>query len=62
MLLVDIHGDDLRRAQGVGHEDPGVVAPGDDVDLLAAELRDHGLDPGATLTDRGTDRIQAFLT
>ena len=44
VLLVDVDADDLGRAQRVGHEDAGVVAPRDDVDLLAGQLGDDGLD------------------
>ena len=53
--------EDLRRAQRVGDEDRRVVVPGDDVDLLAAELGHHRLDPRASLADRGADRVEAVL-
>ena len=39
----------------------GVVVPRDDVDLLAAELGDDGLDARAALADGGADRVEAFL-
>ncbi len=61
MLLVDVDRDDLGRAQGVGHEDAGVFAPRDDIDLLAAELGDDGLDPRAALADGRADRVKALL-
>ena len=53
--------DDLGRAQGVGHEEAGVVAPRDDVDLLAGQLGDDGLDASAALADGRADRIEALL-
>ena len=61
VLLVDVDRDDLGRAQGVGHEHAGVVAPRDDVDLLAGQLGHDGLDARAALADGGTDRIEAVL-
>ena len=61
VLLVDVDGDDLGRAQRVGHEHARVVAPRDDVDLLARQLGDDGLDAGAALADGGTDRVEALL-
>ena len=47
--------------EGVGDEDGRVVVPGDDVDLLAAELGDDGLDAATALADRGADRVEALL-
>ena len=61
VLLVDVDRDDLGRAQGVGHEDAGVVAPRDDVDLLAGQLGDDGLDARAALADGRPDRVEAVL-
>ena len=61
VLLVDVDADDLGRAERVGHEDGRVVAPRDDVDLLAGELGDDRLDAGAALADRGADRVEAVL-
>jgi hypothetical protein len=61
VLLVDIHREDLGRAQGIRHEHAGVVAPRDDVDLLARELGHDRLDPSAALSDGGPDRIEALL-
>ena len=61
MLLVDVDGDDLGRAERVGDEDAGVVAPRDDVDLLAGQLGDDGLDAGAALADRRADRVEPLL-
>ncbi len=40
---------------------PGVVVPRDDVDLLAAELGDDGLDARAALADGGADRVEPLL-
>ena len=53
--------DDLGRAQGVGHEHGRVVAPRDDVDLLARQLGDDRLDARAALADRGADRVETLL-
>ena len=61
MFLVDVDRQDLGRRQGIGDEDRRVVVPRDDVDLLAAQLRDDGLDPCAALAHRGADRIEPFL-
>ena len=61
VLLVDVDREDLRRRQRVGDEHAGVVVPRDDVDLLAAELGDDGLDAGAALADGRADRIEALL-
>ena len=61
VLLVDVDRDDLGRAQGVGHEDRRVVAPRDDVDLLAGQLRDDGLDARAALADGRADRVEPLL-
>ena len=61
MLLVDVDGDDLRGTQRIGHEDARVVAPRDDIDLLARQLGHDGLDARTALADRGADRIEAFL-
>ena len=47
--------------QRVGDEDAGVVAPRDDVDLLARQLGDDGLDARAALADGGADRVEALL-
>ena len=49
------------RRERVGHERRRVVVPGDDVDLLATELGDDGLDPRAPLADGGADGIEALL-
>ena len=39
----------------------GVVAPRDDVDLLARQLGHDRLDARAALADRGTDRVEPVL-
>ena len=39
----------------------GVVAPRDDVDLLAGQLGDDGLDARAALADRRADRVEPVL-
>ena len=61
VLLVDVDGDDLGRAQRVGDEHAGVVVPRDDVDLLAGQLGDDGLDARAALADGRADRVEAVL-
>ena len=61
MLLVDVDAEDLGGRQRVGHEDGRVVAPRDDVDLLAAELGDDGLDARAALADGRPDRVEPLL-
>ena len=61
VLLVDVDAHDLRGLRGVGHEDRRVLGPRDDVDLLAAQLRDHRLDPTAPLADGGADGVEALL-
>src|SRR5664280_534889 len=49
VLLVDVDGHDLRRAERLRDEDGRVFMPLDHVDLLAGEFRDHGLDARSTL-------------
>ncbi len=61
MIRVDIHGQDLGGRQRVGHELRRIVVPGNDVDLLAAQLCDDGLDAGAPLADGRAHRVEAFL-
>src|SRR5262249_58725946 len=51
----------LRRAERVGHEGDRILRPFDDVDLLAAQLADDGLDAGALHADAGADRIDVAL-
>src|SRR4051812_2896428 len=48
---------DLGRSQGVHHEGRRVLGPGNDVDLFALKLTDHGLDAAAAHADAGADRI-----
>ena len=48
---------DLGRLQRVDEEGRRVLVPGDDVDLLALELGDHGLHAGAAHADAGADRV-----
>ena len=61
MLLVDVDGEDLGWAQRVGDEHAGIVAPGDDVDLLPGEFGDDCLNAGTALADGRADRIQPVL-
>ena len=52
---------DLGRRQRVDDEGGGVGRPGDDVDLLAAQLLHHRLDAAAAHADAGADRIDAAV-
>ena len=47
--------------EGLGDEDGGVLVPFDDVDLLAGELGDDGLDPRPALAHRRAHRVQPLL-
>ena len=49
--------DDLGRGQGRGDKLGDVLAPADDIDLLAVQLLDDLLDADAAGTDAGTDGI-----
>ena len=56
--------DDLRnfgRGEGVDHEGRRVLAPGNDVDLLALQLLHHRLDAAAAHADAGADRVDAAV-
>src|SRR5690606_32585785 len=57
LLLVDDDAADRRRLQRVDDEGGKVLAPGDDVDLLALQLLHDGLDTAALHADAGADRI-----
>src|SRR4029079_5780712 len=57
LLLVDDDAADGGRLERVDDEGGEVLAPRDDVDLLALELLDDGLDPAALHADAGADRI-----
>ena len=61
VLLVDVDGDDLGRAERVRDEQARIVAPRDDVDLLAGQLGDDGLDAGAALADGRADGVEPLL-
>ena len=61
VLLVDVDGDDLGGAEGVGHEDGRVVVPGDDVDLLPGQLGHDRLDARPALPDGRPDGVEALL-
>src|SRR6185312_8105894 len=52
---------DLGRSQRIDDEGGGIAGPGDDVDLLALQLADHGLDAAAAHADAGADRIDAAV-
>ena len=45
------------RAQGVGDVLARIMGPADDIDLLAAQLVHHLLNPGSAGTDAGPDGI-----
>src|SRR4029079_10186793 len=57
LLLVDDDAADGGRLERVDDEGGEVLAPRDDVDLLALELLDDGLDPAALHADAGGDRV-----
>ena len=59
-LVVDVHLAHAGRRERLGHEARGLGVPGDDVDLLAAELGDDHADARATRADAGADRIDAL--
>src|SRR4051794_7732653 len=61
-LRLVVHEDlaDARRRKRLGDEARRLRVPRDDVDLLAAELRDDHPDAGAAGPDTGTDRIDAL--
>ena len=47
--------------QGVDDEGGGIGRPGDDVDLLADQLLDHGLDTAAAHADAGAHRVDRVV-
>ena len=57
LFLVDDDAADGRRLERVDDEGREVLRPRDDVDLLALELLDHGLDAAALHADAGADRV-----
>ena len=57
LLLVDDDAADGRRLERVDDEGREVLAPRDDVDLLALQLLDHRLDAAALHADAGADRV-----
>ena len=57
LFLVDDDAADGRRLERVDDEGREVLAPRDDVDLLALKLLDHRLDPAALHADAGADRV-----
>ncbi len=52
---LDLH--DIRGGQCRRDKLGGVVAVGDDIDLLTAQLVDDGVDTRAACTDAGADRV-----
>ena len=60
-FLVQDHLGHLGGGERVDDEGGGVGRPLDDVDLLALELPNHGLDAGAAHTDAGADRVDAGI-
>ena len=57
LFLVDDDAADGRRLERVDDEGREVLRPGDDVDLLALQLLDDGLDAAALHADAGADRV-----
>ncbi len=60
-LLVEHHLGHLGGGERVDHEGRRVGRPLDDVDLLALELGDDGLDPAAAHADAGADGVDARI-
>jgi len=60
-LLVDDNAADRRGLKRVDDEGRGVLAPGNDVDLLALKLLHHGSDAAALHADAGPDWIDAGI-
>ena len=56
-FLVDHDLGDLGRGQRIDDEAGSVLGPWNDVDFLALQFADNGLNPAAAHTDAGTDRI-----
>ena len=56
-FFVEHHLGDLGGCERIDHEGRDVVRPRDDVDLLALQLVDHGLDARAAHADACADRI-----
>src|SRR5690606_32961168 len=61
LLLVDDYAADGCRLERVDDEGRGILAPRNDVDLLALEFLDHRLDPASLHADAGADRIDAAV-
>src|SRR5262245_17435704 len=59
-LVVNEHLAHARRRERLGDEPGGLVVVGDDVDLLAAQLRYDHAHAGAARADAGSDRIHAI--
>src|SRR4029079_8685675 len=57
LFLVDDDAADCRGLERVDDEGREVLAPRDDVDLLALELLDHRLHAAALHADAGADRV-----
>jgi hypothetical protein len=57
LFLVDHDAADGGGLKRVDHEGRGVLAPGDDVDLLALHFLHDGLHAAALHADAGADRI-----
>ena len=60
-VLVQHHLGDFRRRQGVDDEGGVIRRPWDDVDLLALQLADHGLDAAAAHADACADGVDAGI-
>src|SRR4029079_13111332 len=60
-IVYDRNALDLRRTDGVGHEDDWVFRPLDDVDLFTAEFPDDRLDARTLHPDAGPDGIDVAL-
>src|SRR5579871_3560549 len=61
VFLVHHHLGHFRRRERIDQEGGFVRRPGDDVDLLALQLGDHGLDAAAAHADAGADRVDGGI-
>ena len=61
LRLHDLRFEHLGRGERARHEDHRVLAPGHDVDLLAPQLPDDGLDAGALDPNARADRVDLVV-
>ena len=61
IALVDDRLGDLRRIERARHENRWVQVPRDNVDLLARQFANDGLDPRALDSHTGPDRVNPLV-